>query len=128
MTFATLFHVRHPADLCPGTDDVGFLAVLNDLLRHIGSIAEGKPTTPAGRPFVNVHGRIPEAIKRRCREAAAEKPVAGQFLPALSADPKAGAGEPHVRPFFLELSQQETRQLMQRYVQRSAQVCLRGLP
>ncbi len=93
---------------------MGFLAVLDDLLRHIGSIAEGKPTTPAGRPFVNVHGRIPEAIKHRCREAAAEKPAAGQFLPALSADPQAGAGEPHVRPFFLELSQQETRQLMQR--------------
>lgn len=93
---------------------MGFLAVLDDLLRHIGSIAEGKPTAPAGRPFVNVHGRIPEAIKHRCREAAAEKPAAGQFLPALSADPQAGAGEPHVRPFFLELSQQETRQLMQR--------------
>ena len=103
-----------PAVLDSGTDDVGFLAVLDDLLRHIGSIAEGRPTVPAGRPFVNMHGRIPEAIKHRCRQAAAEKPVAGQFLPALSANPQAGAGEPHVRPFFLELSQQETAQLMQR--------------
>ena len=116
MTCDTLVYVRHPADLCSGTDDVGFLAVLDDLMRHIGSIAEGKPTAPAGRPFVNVHGRIPEAIKRRCREAAAEKPIPGQYLPALGTDLQAGGGEPHVRPIFLELSQQETAQLMQRYV------------